>query len=100
MKSGFRPARLFIEAMCGLNDVFPGDPYPDAPLHTNTVRTSDHGTYVCECGRRLHIGEVPVITPAELADFLKSHQQQVANLLDEIERLRGLAALPSSKDQR
>jgi DnaJ-class molecular chaperone len=23
-----RPARLFIEAFCGLNDTFPGDPYP------------------------------------------------------------------------
>lgn len=23
-----RPARLFIEAYCGINDVFPGDPYP------------------------------------------------------------------------
>ena len=23
-----RPARLFIEVFCGLNDVFPGDPYP------------------------------------------------------------------------
>lgn len=25
-----RPARLFIEAFCGLNDIFPGDPYPPA----------------------------------------------------------------------
>lgn len=80
--------------MCGLNDVFPGDPYPDAPLHTDAVRPSDNGPYVCECGRRLHLREAPVTS--ELADFLKSHQQQVANLLDEIERLRGLAPVSHS----
>lgn len=33
---------------------------------------------------------------AELADFLKSHQQQVAELLAEIERLRGLAPVSHS----
>lgn len=27
-KAETRPARLFIEAFCGINDVFPGDPYP------------------------------------------------------------------------
>lgn len=29
------PARLYIEAFCGLNDIWPGDPYP--PLPTITV---------------------------------------------------------------
>lgn len=31
--------------------------------------------------------------PSDWPDHIKSHQQQVTNLLNEIERLRGLAAL-------
>jgi hypothetical protein len=30
-------ARVFVEAQCGLNDIFPGDPYPPAV----TVRKSE-----------------------------------------------------------
>jgi hypothetical protein len=76
------------------NDSSGIDGYQIKDVSPETVKLV-HNALLGHLPRDLALNQAPV-APSELADFLKSHQQQVAELLGEIDRLR-TSALPNGE---